>query len=585
MKSGALLLTALVAVLTSWAQTTVSWTLDLNGETPSADGVYLVGSFNGWILGADALTPHAENPNYYHISKELAPGVHEYKFVNGLDWSEVEPVPEACQFDESTNRWVEVQPGGGEFELSYCWNRCASCQLTSVLFRVNMEDQPIDPAGVHVAGDFQGWYPDTHPMADADGDGIWEALYSFDEAWLGLENEMHFKFLNGDEWIDAESVEGACADGYGNRSILLDAGTDLVVGLGEQSADASAAPCFNSCTACQWTAVWFRVDMGDQIIHPAGVHVAGDFQGWLPDTHPMSDEDGDGIWEAWYSFEAAIFSESLNFKFINGNTWEDAESVYGGCGDGNGNRSMALGGDTVVVSGWGTDDSYAPCFGSCDPCTSEVTFRADLSGMEGEVGTVSIGGPWNSWSQNTTFLEPTGEAGIWSVTLSLQRNTTIPFKFAHNGAYEFTDFGVDCAVFDDSPYHNRLVTTGDVGTTVEYTGCFGACSIPEDPLLNCAGDCLLDSDGDGICDALDWNACTDAEACNLGALGYGLEPCVYPLVGSDCDAGAAACGEGTAWNSTTQTCEIALPMDGNFDACVGTSDLLILLSQFGFCLE
>ena len=155
MKSGVFLLTALVAVLTSWAQTTVSWTLDLNGETPSADGVYLVGSFNGWILGADALTPDAENPNYYHISKDLAPGVHEYKFVNGLDWSEVEPVPEACQFDESTNRWVEVQPGGGEFELSYCWNRCASCQLTSVLFRVNMEDQPIDPAGVHVAGDFQ----------------------------------------------------------------------------------------------------------------------------------------------------------------------------------------------------------------------------------------------------------------------------------------------------------------------------------------------------------------------------------------------------------------------------------------------
>ena len=585
MKTAMMLWASLLICAIGTAQTTVSWTFDLNGTPPSEVGVFLVGSFNGWTIGADALVPDAENPNYYHITKTLEPGLHEYKFVNGLTWDDAEPVPEACQAPGGTNRWVEVQPGGGAFELSYCWNRCASCQLTSVLFRVNLYDQIIDPAGVHVAGDFQGWHPNTHPMADANGDGIWEALYSFDADGLGLENEMHFKFLNGDEWIDAEWLDGACSDANGNRSILLDSGTDLVVGVGEQSADSSAIPCFNSCSACQQTAVWFRVDMGGQSIDPAGVHVAGDFQGWVPYTHPLTDDDGDGIWEAWYTVEAGPYLDGMNFKFINGNDWESAEWVYGACGDGNGNRTATLGADTLVVSGFGTDDSYAPCFGSCDPCTSDVTFRADLSGMEGEVGTVSIGGPWNAWNQNTTFLEPTGEAGIWAVTMSLQRNTTIPFKFAHNGAYEFTDFGADCAVFDDSPYHNRLVTTGNPGETLEYTGCFGACSVPEDPLLNCAGECLLDSDGDGICDANDWNACTDSVACNFGELAFGVEPCIYPIVGSDCDAGAAACGEGTAWNSTTQTCEIALPMDGNFDACVGTSDLLILLSQFGFCLE
>ena len=450
-------------------QATVTWTLDLNGEAPSADGIFLVGSFNDWTIGVDQLVQSDLNPNYYHITKELPAGLNEYKFVNGLTWDGVEPVAAACAAGPNGHRWVEVQPDDTAFELSFCWGRCASCQLTSVLFRVDMGETPIHPAGVHVAGDFQGWQGNTTPMADADGDGIWEALYSFDVAWLGLENETHFKFLNGDTWDTAEWIEGECGDGNGNRSLLLDSGTDIVVGVGPQSADANMVPCFGEC-------------------------------------------------------------------------------------------------------------------GACAPAT--VTFRADVSGLDpASVGPISIGGPWNGWNQFETYLAPTGENGIWEVTLELTRNTTHSFKFANGGSYEFQGIDFECDIFDGSTYHNRFVTTGGVGSSVVYTGCFDNCDGSTEPHLNCAGECLMDTDGDGICDPFDVNECTDEAACNTGDWVYGDSPCIYPLVAGDCAAGAAACGEGLIWNESSQTCEIALAMDGNFDGCVGTSDLLMMLGQFGGCLE
>jgi len=47
----------------------------------------------------------------------------------------------------------------------------------------------------------------------------------------------------------------------------------------------------------------------------------------------------------------------------------------------------------------------------------------------------------------------------------------------------------------------------------------GSCTYPE-PEYDCAGDCLVDSDGDGICDAFDGNfdGCTDDLACNYEPL-------------------------------------------------------------------
>ena len=42
----------------------------------------------------------------------------------------------------------------------------------------------------------------------------------------------------------------------------------------------------------------------------------------------------------------------------------------------------------------------------------------------------------------------------------------------------------------------------------------GSCTYPSETYLDCNGDCVNDTDGDGICDELEILGCTDDTACN-----------------------------------------------------------------------
>ena len=78
--------------------------------------------------------------------------------------------------------------------------------------------------------------------------------------------------------------------------------------------------------------------------------------------------------------------------------------------------------------------------------------------------------------------------------------------------------------------------------------------------------------------------CTDSIACNFNAdANIENDNCVYPLFGEDCETGGAACGEGTIWDSSLQSCVgfDQCPSDLNDDGIVGINDLLSLLSDFG----
>lgn len=78
--------------------------------------------------------------------------------------------------------------------------------------------------------------------------------------------------------------------------------------------------------------------------------------------------------------------------------------------------------------------------------------------------------------------------------------------------------------------------------------------------------------------------CTDSSACNFNELANQDDnTCVYPLFGDDCETGGAACGEGTVWDSASQSCVAwnDCPSDLNSDGVIGVSDLMSLLADFG----
>ena len=78
--------------------------------------------------------------------------------------------------------------------------------------------------------------------------------------------------------------------------------------------------------------------------------------------------------------------------------------------------------------------------------------------------------------------------------------------------------------------------------------------------------------------------CTDSSACNFNEQANQDDgSCVYPLFGDDCETGSAACGEGTVWDSASQSCLAwnDCPSDLDGDGIVGVNDLLALLADFG----
>ena len=121
------------------------------------------------------------------------------------------------------------------------------------------------------------------------GDGTWSYTFMFDTAAA-----YQYKFINGDAWGSDEGVPGACAYD-GNRQIEVDG----------MMGEASSSACFNSCNACGVTTVRFRVDMSNEDVSPFGVHIMGDFQGFDPTATPMSDSDGDMIFEYSHTFDAS----------------------------------------------------------------------------------------------------------------------------------------------------------------------------------------------------------------------------------------------------------------------------------------
>jgi hypothetical protein len=138
--------------------------------------------------------------------------------------------------------------------------------------------------------------------------------------------------------------------------------------------------CFGECGPCGIppipVEVTFTVDMANEEISPDGVHLAGSFQGWNPSETPMTNV-ADKIWQVTLSLLSGTYIE---FKYINGNNFDGAESVPQECGvdDGFGGYSRYF---TVPDENFTLSEV---CFSSCDPCVPPpplhgITFRVDLS--------------------------------------------------------------------------------------------------------------------------------------------------------------------------------------------------------------
>lgn len=377
--------------------TTVRMRVDMSVEAAvSPNGVHVAGNFQGWDPAGSAMTDADGDGVWEYWASFYADSLDEgnlvFKFINGNSWTNPNEnlTGEDCA-DDFGNRILEftdlnmVMVGDAATNAAPCYNACGTClSPTQVTFRVDMTTQEtVSVNGVHIAGSFQGWTPSANPLADDDGDGIWEAT-------IGIAaGDIQFKFVNGNDWsgngdgnVDNELIVGDCAaEGSDNRLLTVGA-EDLVYEV-----------CYNSCEAgCienpDPADITFRVEMSEEEVSASGVWVIGNFTApnWQAGAMQLTDADADGVYEVTATVSGA---STVLYKFVNGDPSTGDNGVdyveesgilldeegneltnfeLGGCGLANGfgayNRIHERSGEAEILE--------AVCFNKCTTCVVSV---------------------------------------------------------------------------------------------------------------------------------------------------------------------------------------------------------------------
>ena len=347
-------------------------TVDLCGA--AADSVRLTGPFWGWDpVGGPIATDNGDGT--WSVTFDPAPtenmeylwivdGTQENLIQAMVDGGACAPVTDYANY---ANRLWEV----GAENPSDVYNSCSACDGTgggNTTFNVDMTC--VDAAGatvngatsfteVFVTGPWCGWCAADgyNVLTDADGDGIYSVEIG------GLTGTVEYKygidaFTDQEQLVDDMANGADCAPvtdfaGYANRQI---------------EAGATSSDVFGSCSSCEDQVapanVTFRVDMNQYAEAYAydGVFINGSFNGWCGGCNPMSDDDGDGVWEVTLSLAVG----TIEYKFtLDG--WNYQEELAGIAGieactsliDGFTNRSLTFDADIVLD---------AVCWESCAAC-------------------------------------------------------------------------------------------------------------------------------------------------------------------------------------------------------------------------
>lgn len=323
-----------------------------------------------------------------------------------------------------------------------------------VTFRVDMSFQTVPPEGVHIAGSFQGWDPGATQMT-LTTNNIYEYTHTFTAG-----DNIEYKYVNGDEWGEDESVPPACAQNNNRFLIVPETDTTLV------------AVCFGSCDPCgDPVDITFQVDMSEETVSPDGIHVAGTFQGWNPGSTEMTDM-GNSLYAITVTLSAG---EYIEFKYINGNAWSGEESVPPACGVDNGvggyNRYYTVPNANTTLN--------VVCFSSCNPCgyipvEVDVTFLVDMSKETVSPDGVHLAGSLQGWDPAATEMADIGN-GLYSVTLPMLSSEYHEYKFINGTTWDVAEaVPEECGADDGQGGYNRYITVPEVDTTT-LDVCFGSC--------------------------------------------------------------------------------------------------------------
>ncbi|MGB6036096.1 MAG: T9SS type A sorting domain-containing protein [Cryomorphaceae bacterium] len=406
----------------SMAQVSVTFQVDMNGETVSPNGVHVAGSWqnglpdsddqNGdWQAGANMMTDD-NSDGIYELTAIVEPGSYQFKFINDNAWGNDESVPGEIAI--GGNRFFAVtdwhgsidNEDGGLILAPVVYGGTAPAGKVAVRLNVNMSNETTSEAGVHVAGTIiePNW---TAPYGTCSPFGVNEWGYV---TYVDADATYEYKFINGGTFDDPNEnvTDPACGLPGGNRTITIGSETTVTESF-----------CYNSCETCADPNVTFTVDLSNEDVDNGGF-LAGSFNGFS--GQPMND-NGDGT----YTLALALAEGTYGFKFQNGNGgWEEfaGDCIVGG------NREVVVGPDPVT---------YTACFAQCadecvpNPDPAEITFQVDMSNEVVAAEGVFVMGPFTdpNWQPGAIEMTDDNADNIYEATALVSGPADLLFKFVN----------------------------------------------------------------------------------------------------------------------------------------------------------
>lgn len=233
------------------------------------------------------------------------------------------------------------------FAILSIFSLSAAAQV-DVTFQVDMNDV-TGFTTPEVNGIFNAWCGNCAQMSDADGDGVWDLTISLAPGTY----EYKYSF---DNWTGQETL-------VPGSSCTMTTGIYTNRVLNVSVADSLPVVCWGSCEACGISSgpynIMFVVDMNASGTTFTTPEVNGTFNNWCGGCAPMSDANGDNIWELTIPLNAGIYEYKYAYD-----TWAGSEALTAGdpctvTNSGFTNRTLDVTGTLVMDT---------VCYGSCISC-------------------------------------------------------------------------------------------------------------------------------------------------------------------------------------------------------------------------
>lgn len=113
----------------------VRFSLSLEGESPSAQGIFVTGNFqtaagysDNWLITNNRLFDH-DNDGLYETTVSLLPGTYQYAYLNGSQISNTEALDANCMTADTSGLALRsfTIAANEQIQLWDCWGACSEC--------------------------------------------------------------------------------------------------------------------------------------------------------------------------------------------------------------------------------------------------------------------------------------------------------------------------------------------------------------------------------------------------------------------------------------------------------------------------